>query len=446
MLRLIFVSVLLLIGSGLALQGPFYALLLYLWIAYFRPEQWVWTDLFQTIPISFVAGAYLVVRSIFSRTTFRFDLRVVLLLAILLLGMASTFNSEYFEYCQFYLRDFAKALIITYLIAVLASDTSKLRLVILTIAFSLAFESAKQGWVQLILNPGGTNTNELPFLGDNNGVAVGMLMLVPLLIALARSATRRWERWLHLFLSVGVLYRALSTYSRGGFLAAGALGFTFLLRSPRRLRAFAGAALAAAITLSVMPDQFWNRMQTIEVEDGQERDRSSAGRLHFWDVAIDMAEDYPIGVGVNGFTQAYDRYDTSDGAFGRARSVHSAWFGMLAELGFPGLMLFVAIISMAWMAASRARRLAGRDLISKELGDFGAALEMSLVVFAVGGSFVPFQYTEMLWHVVGLTMAVHFLTARQMAEHMARPPAAILPFHIAVPATDAVAAVARVAR
>src|SRR5262245_6376277 len=109
MLRLIFVSALLLIGSGLALQGPFYALLLYLWIAYFRPEQWVWTDLFQTIPISFVAGAYLVVRSLFSSTTFRFNARVALLLAILLLAMLSTLNSEFFDYCRFYLRDFTKA-------------------------------------------------------------------------------------------------------------------------------------------------------------------------------------------------------------------------------------------------------------------------------------------------------------------------------------------------
>jgi|KBSSwiS6_1023812.scaffolds.fasta_scaffold09117_2 probable O-glycosylation ligase (exosortase A-associated) len=422
MLRLIFVVALLATGSVLALQGPFYALLLYLWIAYFRPEQWVWTDVFQTIPISFVAGAYLVVRSLASSTSFRLDLRTALLLAILLLSAASTFNSEFLAYCQPFLWDFAKALIVTYLIAILATDAARLRLVMLTIALSLAFEGAKQGWAQLILHPGGANTNELPFLGDNNGVAVGMLMLVPLLVALARTASSRWERWMHRFLAIGVLYRALSTYSRGGFLAATALAFMFLLRSPRRMRAFAGAALAACITLSVMPDQFWDRMKTIDVDEGQERDYSSAGRLYFWGVALDVAKDYPIGVGVNGYPKIYDRYDRSDGAFGRARSVHSAWFGIVAELGFIGLLLFAGVVFMAWRSCVRARRLAAHGLVAKELGDFGAGLEMSLVVFAVGGSFVIFQYTEMLWHVVGLTMALHFLTEAAVAAAPAMVP------------------------
>jgi hypothetical protein len=47
---------------------------------------------------------------------------------------------------------------------------------------------------------------------------------------------------------------------------------------------------------------------------------------------------------------------------------------------------------------------------------------MSLVVFAVGGSFVIFQYTEMLWHVVGLTMALHFLTEAAVAAAPAMVP------------------------
>jgi probable O-glycosylation ligase (exosortase A-associated) len=354
-----------------------------------------------------------------------------LLLAMLLLATVSTFNSEAFEFCEHFLRDFGKALIISYLIAVLATDLSKLRIVILTIGLSLAFEGAKQGWAQLILNPGGTNTNELPFLGDNNGVAVGMLMLVPLLIALARTAPWKSERFIHRFLAVGVLYRALSTYSRGGFLAAGALGVMFLLRSPYKFRAFIGAALAAAITLSVMPNTFWDRMQTINVEDGEQRDRSAAGRLHFWAVAVQMAQDHPIGVGVNAFPVFYDRYDNTEGQFGTSRSVHSAWFGMLAELGYIGLLLFTGILLLAWIAAGRARRLAKRSMVPKELGDFGTALQMAIVAFAVGGAFVPFQYTEMLWHIVGLSMAVNFVTERELqARAPVAAPAMPLPFRV----------------
>src|SRR5579871_590881 len=41
MLRLIFVFAIIAVGTVYLTQGPFYALLFYLWNAYFRPEYWV---------------------------------------------------------------------------------------------------------------------------------------------------------------------------------------------------------------------------------------------------------------------------------------------------------------------------------------------------------------------------------------------------------------------
>ena len=75
------------------------------------------------------------------------------------------------------------------------------------------------GQVRHILHPGGSNDNILPNLGDNNGVAVGMLMLVAMFTALNNTATTSREKWVCRFFIVGVAYRAISTYSRGGFLA-----------------------------------------------------------------------------------------------------------------------------------------------------------------------------------------------------------------------------------
>ena len=41
MLRLIFVTCIVMVGIFFAVQGAFYALLFYLWNAYFRPAEWV---------------------------------------------------------------------------------------------------------------------------------------------------------------------------------------------------------------------------------------------------------------------------------------------------------------------------------------------------------------------------------------------------------------------
>ena len=42
MLRTIFVLGIAAIGFRYAMKSAFYSLLFYLWIAYFRPENWVW--------------------------------------------------------------------------------------------------------------------------------------------------------------------------------------------------------------------------------------------------------------------------------------------------------------------------------------------------------------------------------------------------------------------
>jgi len=59
------------------------------------------------------------------------------------------------------------------------------------LAMFLGVEAAKQGWVFLITSPGYANANPIPFLGDNNGVAVGMLMLVPVIALLAQTTQRK---------------------------------------------------------------------------------------------------------------------------------------------------------------------------------------------------------------------------------------------------------------
>ncbi|MBI4605067.1 MAG: putative O-glycosylation ligase, exosortase A system-associated [Planctomycetes bacterium] len=409
MLRVVFVFLLLAAGVVLALKGPFYGLLLYVWNAYFRPEDWVWSpynEIIVSLSISYYVGAYVVIASILSGQRFRFSLHVLLFGLFVFQTFLSARGSEQPEYSWDEWQEYAKSFLITYFIAVLVTDLRRLRYLVLAMSLSLGFEGAKQGWAQMILRPGGMNTNPVPFLGDNNGVAVGMLMLVPLFAALAGTTARKWPRRAYRFLLVGVLYRALSTYSRGGFLAAGALAVAYWLRSKGKAKVLIGILAAAAIVLPVMPDAFWERMGTIR--SFKETDEGSAlGRLHFWKVAAIMARENPVlGVGFQAYNRSYDAYDPAHGEYGANRSAHSVWFGVLAELGYPGLLLYLAVLILAFRSCHRARKLAGEDPSLKDLQKYATSVETCLVVFVVGGTFLPFQYNEMYFHVVGLSMAL----------------------------------------
>lgn len=412
MLRTIFVFGIILVGTVYAIQGPFYGLLFYLWYAYFRPDYWLWDpSVIASLNLSLVIGAAVLVMSLSAIGRFRLTRLVVLILLFLAQSVVSLLHSEHYASSLPYWDDFIKVMVITILITFLVSDRKRFRMVFMVIAFSLGLEAAKQGWAQMILNPGATNANTNPMLGDNNGVAVGMMMLIPILVALAQTSTKRWERFVHRFFIIGVFYRGISTYSRGGFLTAGAIGLISFWRSKHKLRALIGIAVLAGIVWTVMPTAYWNRMDTLQ-NSQDEQDASARGRLFFWQVATAMAKAKPLtGVGFNGFEASFTSYDSSSGAWGDARAVHSAWFGVLAEMGYPGLFLFVAIILATLHTCRRVRRTAGGRSDLADLHSYAIALQTSFIAYIVGMTFLDGQYLEMFWHFVGLTVALERITA-----------------------------------
>lgn len=423
MLRTLFVAVISLVGMGYALKGPFEGLLFYLWFSYFRPEYWVWSsDFMLALGLSYYIGWYVLLRSAGRIARTPLDFRALLILLMFAVSGVSAYfgNRPLLPW-----SDFAKTLTVTYLVYAIASeDIDKFRKVVMVMAFSLGFEAVKQGYAGMILHPGGANMNSVPQLGDNNGVAVGVLMLTTFFLALARTAPTSQERKLHLFLMFGCLYRAVSTYSRGGFLSVIALGSVYILRSNQRMKATIGALVVAGVVLSVLPQEFWDRMSTMNVASTSELDTSSASRLHFWQVAVNMANEHPlIGVGYNAYNSTYDTYDFLQGFYGRRRSVHSMWFGILAELGYSGFIIYVLMLGLAITGMGKVAKQAKRGLLPMEFYHFSVALQTAFAACMVGGSFVPFQYTEMMYHAVGLTMALRVIAKREVAAKAVSAPA-----------------------
>jgi probable O-glycosylation ligase (exosortase A-associated) len=416
MLRNIFVGTIIAVGLLASLRGPFYALLFYLWYAYFRPDGWLHSNWVSGIRLSLVAGAFALFMAVIRIDDLKFRLTpgLILILLALVHTFVSANDSIAPNWSWAWWVEFSKVLIIGVLMIVVVNTPDRLRTATLVIVLSLGFEAVKQGWVQLIVNPGGANSNEHFVLGDNNGVAVGMFMLAPLAGALVATSSTVWERRAHAFFLAGLVLRGLSTYSRGGFLTAVAVGLFSTARARHRFRVMLGAAVLATIVLSVMPQAFWDRMGTITAGD-EERDSSSSGRLYFWQLATEMARDNPLtGVGFNAFSRAFDTYDTTGGLYGEGRAVHSTWFGLLAENGYPGLVVFVALMIVSFLNARLAARvplhLPGGAVVSA----LGRGVQGSLIAFLIGGSFVNGMYMELIWHLFCLSIAL-----RQVAAELA---------------------------
>ena len=293
--------------------------------------------LFASLPLSFMAGAFLLLRTLLSPA--RFHTRPPQrpadavpgnsLLSSLLAPHPDVFAVLLAGVCQDDDRQ---------LPAERPSPAeADFRLVITVIALSLGFEAAKQGWAQLLLNPGAPNDNGVPFLGDNNLVAVGMAMLLPTV----RRARRRPRRDGAARLPVPQHRRAVSRdqhlFARR-VLSISAVGACIWWRSRHKLRDPSRHSPSPSLSLFRCSHRPTGTACRPSPPSDDERDDSQAGRLHFWEVAVTMANDRPlVGVGHRGYERSYNRYDFSKGSYGTDRAVHSSWFGVLAELGYPGL-------------------------------------------------------------------------------------------------------------
>jgi O-antigen ligase len=162
-------------------------------------------------------------------------------------------------------------------------------------------------------------------------------------------------------------------------------------------------------------------MQTIETYD---QEGSAVSRLHFWRVAVAMANANPfLGVGPDCYRAAYNAYDFKRGGHGKRRAVHSAFFGVLAELGYVGAALYGGILFSAVRSCQRVRKLVAPHPQLLPLSQSATALETSLIVFLVGGNFINIQFNEMLWHYIGFTIVLEGLAIQYVSAAVSVPSA-----------------------
>ena len=419
MLRTIFVVALIIIGAIASFYGSFNALMFYLWVAYFRPESWMWSSFLLTFRLSLLVAIFLLISTLITRVKLKFTWFSGLLSVILIHSLLSAILSFYSQIAISAWISFLQLVVISYLITMLVRSERDLKITLIVISLSLGLEGAKQGWVHLLLHPGSTNNNTHPVLGDNNGVAVGMLMIVPILIALYQTTERKLVKYSFLFLAIGVMYRALSTYSRGGFLAFLVMCAAYWLRSKNKFILALVAVLFFSLIFSALPQTFWDRMDTITAS-GEDMDDSAAGRIYFWKLAFEMAKSNPVfGVGHSVYREAYSAFDYTGDSI--KRSVHSAWFGILAEWGFTGIALFLYVYCYSFFSCIQARNKCKYKQESKPLLFYINGIETSLITAGVGITFLSQQYLEILWHFFALATVCNQIHNAQNATNSKLP-------------------------
>jgi probable O-glycosylation ligase (exosortase A-associated) len=322
----------------------------------------------------------------------------------------------------------ARLFLATAMIMTLADTPKRLAGVVAVISGSLAFHAAKAG-LAFVLGGGTRFADGLAgAFVDNNGYALGTVMIMPLLIAAGQGAGMiyqgRWLKWIKraVFLAVPLCtFAVIGTYSRGGFVALAAAAFLFVALQRRPTIAVGGLVTTVVLLLLVVPipKSYLDRLQTIQTyqETGEE---SALSRWHFWAVALRMVEDRPLGVGLRQYEQAYDLYDFSHARYGHHRAVHNSHMQILAEIGYGGEIVWLGMFGYAVFACLRVRHRSRDDRLDPDVGRFlwntANGVLVSMFAFVIGGSFLSLALNDVTWLTFGIVGALEITTVRALAE------------------------------
>ena len=244
-------------------------------------------------------------------------------------------------------------------------------------------------------------------LGDPNDLA--LVLLFPGSFALALLVTPGTTVLERLLGAIGfgvATIAIIATQSRGGLLGIVAVfGLVMLRRVKSRslVLVLGGIALPLLFAMAGIAE----RASGGAAEEGL--GESAMGRLYAWEAAANMALAHPFtGVGLNNFYVNYFFY--SPHWDGLNHAVHSTWFGVLAETGLLGLLIFVLMVVSMMFSIRRSLRILSTIApdslhFDPQVNVMALAIYSGLAGFLVSGTFLTQGFTWPLYILLALTVA-----------------------------------------
>lgn len=378
-------------------KRPWLGILLWSWLGYMNPHRLAWGFAYD-FPFAMIVGIVTIVSFLFSNEKKEMPWTRETIILLILVGwmLFTTFFAFYPDWAWFQWDKVWKIQLMIFLTALIITDRHKMHWLIWVIALSFGFYGVKggiftivNGGVYRVQGPGGT------FIAGNNEIALAMVMVIPLIRYLHLQETRKWVKTglASAMMLTGVA--VVGSQSRGGLVAIVAMGIFLWLKSRNKIFTGIYIVVAVGIIASVMPQEWYDRMGTIQ---NYKEDRSAQGRINAWHTAFNVAKDRVTGGGFEMWQPAVFRQYAPESW--NVHDVHSIYFEIMGEQGFIGFALFVLLGLMAWIRAQQIIKRCKQDADKKWASDLAAMIQVSLVGYAAGGAFLGMGYFDLPYHLM----------------------------------------------
>ena len=413
-----FAVVLIVLGSApLILVRPYIGILMWFWLSMMNPHKWAW-GYAQQFRVAAVCGIATLLGWLLSREPKmppRSGIVYTLAAFTLWVSLAAAFAIHPEEAIPKW-EEIVKILLMTFVAMCIVRSRERIDQLVWVVAVSIGIYGVKGG-LFTIATAGNYRVwgPEDTFIGDNNALALALIVILPLLQHLRATATNYWVR-LGLLGSIGLtVLSILGSYSRGALLGLGVTLGVFLLKS-RTKSAAATVALMVGIfgaALLLAPEQWVARMQSIETYD---QDASAAGRFDAWNFAYKLARDHPLlgGGQLVGTDDALFKHYVPTAETSRA--AHSIYFEVLGETGFVGLGLFLLLLFVSYRVGTKIiTSTRGRPDLAWARS-LATMLQIAMVGYATAGAFLSLGFFDLYYALLAIMTATQVVVRKELAS------------------------------
>lgn len=378
-------------------KRPWVGILLWTWLAYMNPQRQAWGFAYN-FPFSLVVALVTITAFVLAKDKkeMLWTRETVLLLIFVGWMFVTTMFAFYPDLAWVHWNKVWKIQLMVFMIVLLIKDRKQIHWMIWVIALSLGYYGIKGGIFTII--HGGQFRVKGPadtFIGGNNEMALALAMTIPLIRYLHLQETRKWIKLGLAGAMVLTGVASIGSQSRGALLAMLLMGLFLWFKSRNKLITGFVMVLAVAIMAAVMPQKWYDRMNTIET---YQTDASAMGRINAWYTAFNVAKGHITGGGFNMFQPATFRQYAPDPR--NVHDVHSIYFEQIGEQGFIGFGMFMLLGAMAWIRAQQIIKRCKNDPDKKWAADLAAMIQVSLVGYGTGGAFLGLSYWDLPYNLV----------------------------------------------
>ncbi|MCD2323999.1 putative O-glycosylation ligase, exosortase A system-associated [Sphingomonas sp. IC-56] len=273
-------------------------------------------------------------------------------------------------------------------------------------------------------------------LYEGSTISTVAIAIIPLILWFSRFGTIFPPDWKVRGFCYALIFACLlipvGTSTRTGLLCIVLLALLLIRDAKRKVVYLTALGCLGLLAIPFLPASFTERMGTIKTYQG---DASASTRLAVWQWTMDYAKTRPMGGGFEAYRQNRIRYEkvsvTEAGGqaevarsleVDQARAYHSAYFEMLGEQGYPGLVLWLVINLAGIFRMEVLRRRYRKPEPGEEwISPLASALQSAHIIYMLGATFIAIAFQPFVYMLIGAQIGLDTYVTRKRAEGAWRP-------------------------